>query len=414
MSLDWRAALFARKTIGVRLGTEAMEQVLDVLLPGLRERPPFEVIQIVGTNGKGSTAAMLDHGLRELGRGPVGLFTSPHLERIGERVRIDGQAIADEQVQAGVDRLAEVEARVGVSLTFFEVLTAIALLHFVDAGCRVVVLEAGLGGRLDATSAVRADLVGIARLALDHQGYLGDTLEVIAAEKAAVIRRALPVFSVAQVPAARAVIEARARAHAASLEFVTPLADPPQGLRGQHQRHNGALALALLRCLVPAAEAKKLDGVRWPGRLERVEFGGGTVWLDVAHNLDGVEALCVALDELQIDAQAIVFGTMADKPAPAMAARLREFAPLWLVPPAGEGAFDLAQLAKPGEPRYLGPTDPALWDALSGRLADGASFVVCGSHFLVGVIRAQTARSGPTNDLDGPELSDPVARRLNA
>ncbi|PRQ07303.1 bifunctional folylpolyglutamate synthase/dihydrofolate synthase [Enhygromyxa salina] len=421
MSVDWRVALFARRTIGVRLGLDAIERVLDALLPGLRERPPFTVVQIVGTNGKGSTAAMLDHGLRQLGpglgheqgRGPVGLFTSPHLERIGERIRVDGQAIADEQVQAGVDRLAAVEATLGVALTFFEVLTAIALLRFVDAGCKVVVLEAGLGGRLDATSAVRADVVGFARFGLDHQAYLGDTLEQIAAEKAAVIRRALPVFSVEQPTAARLAIEDRAREFGAALSFVTPLAAPPVGLRGPHQRHNGALALALLGQLVPAATLAHLDGVRWAGRLEQVGVGDGELWLDVAHNLDGVEALCAALRGLLIWPDAIVFGTMADKPAPAMAAMLRELGPLWLVPPAGEGAYDLGGFAEPGEPRYSSAGDRALLDAMRRRLAAGARLVVCGSHFLVGVIRAQLAPSTAAGGvcLDGPELSDPVSRR---
>ncbi|KIG14800.1 Dihydrofolate synthase [Enhygromyxa salina] len=413
MNLDWRAALFARRTIGVRLGLDALERVLDALLPGLREHPPFAVVQIVGTNGKGSTAAMLDHGLRKLRRGPVGLFTSPHLERIGERIRIDGQAIADERVQAGVDRIAAVEATLGVSLTFFEVLTAIALLHFVDAGCRVVVLEAGLGGRLDATTAVHADIVGFAHFALDHQSYLGDTLELIAAEKAAVIRGRIPVFSVEQAPAARAAIEQRSRERGAELEFVTPLAEPPTGLLGHHQRHNAALALGLLRWFVRTAKPAHLDGVRWAGRLEQVELGEGKLWLDVAHNLDGVEALCAALRELQIQPRAIVFGTMADKPAPAMAAKLRELGPLLLVPPAGEGAFDLATVARPDEPRFPSPADPQLLAAIERAVAGGASVLVCGSHFLVGAMRARTAASTSASGLDGPELSDPVTRRPN-
>jgi dihydrofolate synthase/folylpolyglutamate synthase len=210
------------------------------------------------------------------------------------------------------------------------------------------------------------------------------------------------------------VIEARARDQGASLTFVSPLSDPPQNLRGEHQRHNGALALALLRCSSPTAEAADLDDVHWPGRLERVELGGGSLWLDVAHNLDGVEVLCAALLDLQIEPHAIVFGTMADKPAPAMAARLREHAPLWWVPPAGEGSFEISEVAAPGEPRYVGPADRALFDAMREQLADGGSLVVCGSHFLVGAIRTRTTHPISVNDLDGPELSDPVSRRLNA
>ncbi|PRP91968.1 Folylpolyglutamate synthase [Enhygromyxa salina] len=412
MVQDWRAELFARRTIGVRLGTASMELVLDALLPGLRQRPPFDVVQIVGTNGKGSTAALIAHGLATLGgHGPIGLFTSPHLERIGERVRIDGQPLADEAIRVGVTKVTAAERLAGVSLSFFEVLTAVALSCFVDAGCRVVVLEAGLGGRLDATTAVSPRAIAIARVALDHQDYLGDTLEAIAAEKAAVIRAGVPVFSVQQATEAAAVIETRARERGARLEFVAPLAAGPRGLLGPHQRHNGALALAILRELDPRASAASLDGVSWPGRLERLAVGAGSLWLDVAHNLDGVEALGAALRQLKIEPRAIVFGAMADKPAPAMAARMREHAPLWLVVPAEQGAFDLEGVAAPGERRFAGPRDPELLRALKELLAGAASVVVCGSHYLVGALRAAFGEGSP--EVDGPERSDPIARRVH-
>jgi dihydrofolate synthase/folylpolyglutamate synthase len=410
---NWRAALFARRTFGVRLSTEPTKRVLDVLLPGLCERPPFEVVHVVGTNGKGSTCAMIDHGLRGLGLGPVGLFTSPHLERVGERFRVDGQALADEVVEAQVAELALAEAEAGVTLSFFEVLTAIALRHFVAAGCRYVVLECGIGGRLDATSVVRPRVVAIAHIAFDHESYLGHTLAAIASEKAAVIRTGVPVFSSLQEPEARAVIEARASEVDAALAFVEPLARAPQGLAGAHQRSNGALALAVLQELDARATAACLDGVRWPGRLEQMPVsaaceGGGELWLDVAHNLDGVEALCAALDEQRIAPSAIVFGTMADKPAPAMAARLRAHGALWLVPPAHTDAFDLDAYAAPGEPRFAGPDDPMLLDRICEQLRAGATVLVCGSHYLVGGLRARLR--DPDAEVDGPEHSDPVAR----
>lgn len=408
---NWRAALFARRSFGVRLSTEPTKRVLDVLLPGLCEGPPFEVVQVVGTNGKGSTCAMIDHGLRTLGLGPVGLFTSPHLERVGERIRVDGRAVADDVIAAEVARLARAEAEAEVALSYFEVLTAIALLHFVDAGCRYAVLEAGIGGRLDATSVVRPRVLAIAHIAFDHERYLGHTLAAIAGEKAAVIRAGVPVFSSMQESEARAVIEARASEVAAPLTFVEPLARAPQGLPGPHQRSNGALALAVLQALDPRASAQCLDGVRWPGRLERmagVGEGGGELWLDVAHNLDGVEALCAALDEQRLAPSAIVFGTMADKPAPAMAARLREHGPLWVVPPAGTDAFDLDAFAAPGEPRFTGPDDPILLDRIHEQLRAGAIVLVCGSHYLVGGLR--TRLRDPGVEVDGPEHSDPIAR----
>jgi dihydrofolate synthase/folylpolyglutamate synthase len=411
--LNWREALFARRTFGVRFSTDPTKRVLDVLLPGLREHPPFEVVHVVGTNGKGSTCAMIDHGLRTLGLGPVGLFTSPHLERVGERIRVDGQAVADEVVEAEVARLALAEAEAGVTLSFFEVLTAIALRHFVAAGCRYVVLECGIGGRLDATSVVRPRVVAIAHIAFDHESYLGHTLTAIAGEKAAVIRAGVPVFSSVQEPEARAVIEARASEVAASLTFVEPLARAPQGLAGMHQRSNGALALAVLQELDARATAACLDGVRWPGRLERMPVaasreGGGELWLDVAHNLDGVEALCAALEEQCLAPSAIVFGTMADKPAPAMAARLREHGPLWLVPPAHNDAFDLDAYAAEGELRFTGPDDPVLLARICELLRGGATVLVCGSHYLVGGLRARLRDPGA--EVDGPEHSDPVVR----
>ncbi|MFO7566027.1 MAG: bifunctional folylpolyglutamate synthase/dihydrofolate synthase [Enhygromyxa sp.] len=406
MSQDWRASLFARRTLGVRLGTASLAAVLDRLLPGLRERPPFSVTQIVGTNGKGSSAALLDHGLRRSSLGPVGLYTSPHLLRVGERVRIDGEAIDDEEIRAGVEAVARAEAAAGVSLSFFEVLSAVALDRFVAAGCRHVVLEAGLGGRLDATSAVAREQVLISRIALDHQHFLGDSIAAIAAEKAAVIVPGVPVASVEQLDQARAVIEQVASQRGAPLSFVAPLEREPIGLLGEHQRHNAALALAGLRRLVPEARIEHLDGVRWPGRLERRTLAGGELWLDVAHNLDGVEALCAAVAQLGIRPAVIVFGAMADKPAPAMAERLRTLGPLWLVPPAAEGAHELEALALPGDRRFAGPADPALLEDLHERLTAGERVLVCGSHFLVGALTLALEGSGA----GAPEPGDPLPR----
>jgi dihydrofolate synthase/folylpolyglutamate synthase len=274
------------------------------------------------------------------------------------------------------------------------------------------VLEAGIGGRLDATSVVRPRVVAIAHIAFDHERYLGHTLTAIAGEKAAVMRAGVPVFSSVQEPEARGVIESRASEVGALLAFVLPLDRAPKGLAGPHQRSNGALALAVVRELDARATAACLDGVRWPGRLECMPVGGGgwhgKLWLDVAHNLDGVEALCAALDEQRLAPSAIVFGTMADKPAPAMAARLREHGPLWLVPPAATDAFDLDACAAPGEPRFTGPDDPILLERICEQLRAGATVLVCGSHYLVGGLRARLRDPGA--EVDGPEHSDPVAR----
>ena len=412
---DWRAELFARRTLGVRPGYAALQRVLERLSPGLTTRPPFRVAQIVGTNGKGSTAAMLAHGLSHAGLpGPVGLYTSPHLHRVGERVRLfehagQGRALDDDAIQRGSETVARVERELGERLSFFEVLTAIALLEFVAARCSVVVLEAGLGGRLDATTAIPAELVAIAHIALDHQAYLGDTIAAIAGEKAAVIRAGRPVFSQQQEPEAAAVIEAVARERGAPLEFVAPLERAPLGLHGEYQRHNAGLALAALRALVGArADARWLDGAVWPGRLEPVARGSGCVWLDVAHNLDGVEALIVALAHAGMRPRAIVFGTLADKQPAAMAERLRGVAPLWLVPPDHGAPMDVDALAQAEDRRYGGADDPALLAAIDEACASGQTLLACGSHYLVGALRERLGRHrGATDDRS---LSDPLVR----
>jgi dihydrofolate synthase/folylpolyglutamate synthase len=407
--VDWRETLFARRTLGVRPGYAALHRVLDELVPGACDQPPFRVVQVVGTNGKGSTSAMLAHGLGHAGlAGPIGLYTSPHLHRVGERVRIAGRPIDDEIVEAASERIEAVERAIAEKLSFFEVLTAIAIVEFVAAGCSAVVLEAGLGGRLDATSVMRSDVVLIARIAFDHQAYLGDTLRAIAGEKAAVIRPWSAVFTQRQDAEAQAVIDEVARAAGVSVTRVEPLQRAPIGLLGDHQRHNAALALAGLQALVPERpdiDATWLDGVDWPGRLELV----GRVWLDVAHNLDGVEALITALAGAGIQPDAIVFGTLADKQPALMAERLRTVAPLWLVPPEHGSAMDVDALALPDERRFAGPGDPRLAAAMHERLRAGDTLLVCGSHYLVGAVRERLlALDGAT--LDPRALADPVVR----
>jgi dihydrofolate synthase/folylpolyglutamate synthase len=412
---DWRESLFARRTLGVRPGYAALRRVLDELVPGACAQPPFRVAQVVGTNGKGSSAAMLAHGLARAGlSGPIGLYTSPHLHRVGERVRIDGRPVDDEVIARASDQVDAVERRLGERLSFFEVITAIAMVEFVAAGCAAVVLEAGLGGRLDATTAIRADVVLIARIALDHQAFLGDTLTLIAAEKAAVIRYGSLVIAQRQEPEAQAVIDDVASACGVTVVQVEPLARAPIGLLGEHQRHNGALALAGLRALVPErddVQATWLDGVDWPGRLELVvpSSGAGRVWLDVAHNPDGVETLIAALAAADIEPSAIVFGTLADKQPAAMAERLRTVAPLWLVPPEHAAPMDIDELARADERRFTGPGDPELLAMIDQRLGAGDTLLVCGSHYLVGALREHLlALDGAT--LDPRALADPIVR----
>ncbi|MCY1063411.1 Mur ligase family protein [Nannocystis sp. RBIL2] len=399
----WQLALFARRSLGVIRGLEAVRAAHVALgEPGAG----VPVVHVVGTNGKGSTSAMVAHALRRRGR-RVGLYTSPHLHRVGERIRLDGVPLTDAAMELLVERVLRLEGpALPRPLTFFEVLTAAALLAFAEAGVEVMVLETGLGGRLDATGVVPATVTLMTPIDLDHQAYLGDTIEAIAGEKAAVMRDGAPVWSAPQQPAAAAVLRAAAAAHRVRLEFVEPLMRAPEGLPGEHQRVNGALALAGARFIDAGVTASDLDGVRWPGRCERVASGGGTVVFDAGHNPHGIAALVTWLEGQPHPGRALVFGCLADKDAPGMLAQLRRLhAPIWLVP-AGPGGYDLAPLQTAETRLFLDGIGPAFHAAWREHLAAGGELVVCGSHMLVGQLREEVLGEVA----DELPLTDPLRR----
>jgi len=399
MAAAWQEALFQRRYLGVQLGLEAVRAAYVALgSPGAG----IPAIHVVGTNGKGSTAAMCAQALRH-GR-KVGLYTSPHLHRIGERIRVDGAAIADDVVQGLVDRVLAIdETRLPRPLTFFEILTLAALLHFEAAGVDVMVLECGLGGRLDATRVANFTVTLFVPIDLDHTAYLGPDVTAIAGEKAAVMEDGAEAISAPQQPEAAAVLQVFALRFGVALRFVEPLAHAPGGLPGDHQRINAALALAGAQALDPEVTAADLDGVRWPGRLERVALGGGHLLLDVAHNPHGVAALVRYL-WARPTRRAVLFGCLADKDAPSMLAQLATLgAPLWLTTPPG-GGYRLD--APPGARSFSDPDDPELRAAIDDLLAAGGELVICGSHHLVGHLRAALLGA----EADARWLGDPLAR----
>ena len=259
-------ALRGGEHAGMRPGLERIETLLEAL--GNPERR-YTLVQVAGTNGKGSVAAMLAAILKADGR-RVGLYTSPHLVSFRERIRVDGEAIAEDDVADGFDAIATLVAR--LDATMFEASTALALDHFAREAVDVAVLEVGLGGRLDATTVGTPAVTALARIDLDHQEVLGATLAVIAAEKAAIIRSGVAV-SAAQAPEAAAVLIARAaavgvpllmegrelsvRVRARDLDAQTIDAAGPgwrlEGLRlpllGVYQPSNALVALAAARTL---------------------------------------------------------------------------------------------------------------------------------------------------------------------
>ena len=340
------------ETLAIKLGLRNIELLLSAL--GNPERS-YPAVQIAGTNGKGSTAVILDSICHEAGI-KTGLYTSPHLISITERIRIGGREISPELFARHATKVREAAERllageITALPTFFEQVTAIALLAFRDEQVELGILETGLGGRLDATSAAGATVVAITPIAFDHEEYLGQTLESIAAEKAAIIRPGSTAIISAQTPQALEVIrrqcdlvgvepegdECKAHVESATADgrlCVTLETSEDRyenitlGLRGRHQVENTAVAIRLAESLrergfgIPrtAIVAGVANAVH-PGRLEIWE-GKPDFLFDGAHNPAGAQALRDYLNEFVQTPVTFVFGAMRDKKLEQMAALL--------------------------------------------------------------------------------------------
>lgn len=312
--------LFPGAPAVVDWGLERMEAALEELENPQRR---YRTLHVGGTNGKGSVAStwasvLTRHGHR------TGLYTSPHLCSFRERIMIDGRPLAASRLAAAADRLRPLAD--GLRMSFFEATTLLALHVFAEEGVECACVEVGLGGRLDATNVIKPEVTAITNVALDHQEYLGDTLEEIAREKAGIIKPGVPIVTAEGRPAALSVLEARAAAVGAPLHRVEPWRDisrlrlDPHGtqfrlrsssggalqletpLPGAHQATNTALAVRALELLrprpAPAAVREGVAAVRWPGRGQIRRVGERLFVFDVAHNTAGVEALVRVLAAL--------------------------------------------------------------------------------------------------------------------
>ena len=342
----------------IDLSLERIERLLKRLGEPERALPP--VVHVAGTNGKGSVIAYLQ-AMLEAGGWRVHSYTSPHLVRFHERVRLAGRPI-DEAALAGL--LEECETANGETpITFFEVTTAAAFLAFSRTPADILLLETGLGGRLDATNMVaRPRLCVVTPISIDHVQYLGTTLEEIAYEKAGILKPGVPAVIAEQPEAARAVIERRARELGAPLrragrdwravpqgdgflfeDFAGRRRFPAPRLPGAHQVENAAVAVACAQALEEyalreASLVQGLAGAVWPGRLQRLAggplpdllaaaepFGGWELWLDGGHNAAAGEALARFLSAWQERPVHLVFGMINSKSAEDF---LRPLAPL--------------------------------------------------------------------------------------
>jgi dihydrofolate synthase/folylpolyglutamate synthase len=425
------------ETYLLSLGNEvsAMKLGLDnirALLAALgKPQNSYVKVQVAGTNGKGSVCAFLDSICRTAGV-KVGLYTSPHLISITERIRINGVDIGvDEfarfatQIRSTAETLVE-NGGLKYTPTFFEQVTAIALLAFAEAKVQVAILETGLGGRLDATTAANAEIAAITRIDLDHQQYLGTTLEEIAAEKAAIIRPGTTAYIGEQPSGATGAILQRCQDVAVmpifadfvdlkeidnGLIITSALCDyeiHQLGLAGKHQTENAKLALLVGEDLsrrfnmLKADLTTGLENARHPGRLEY----DGQYLFDGAHNMGGARALAAYLDEFEKRPVTLVFGAMDDKPVSDMLTTLVPRASkIVLAQPSNERSLHYDELleAMPGdrtkETTFVTDSVANALDIAETVTPDVGIILVTGSLYLIGEVKRLLAgrknRSSP-------------------
>jgi len=380
------------------------------------------VIHVAGTNGKGSTLAFLRAFLEAAGY-RVHVYTSPHLVRFNERIRLAGKLVDEDTLLALLEECERVND--GAPVTFFEITTAVAFLAFARTPADIVLLETGLGGRFDATNVIlRPAVTAITPISLDHQHFLGDTVAKIAFEKAGILKQGVPAVLAPQTREAAEVLEARAHAVGAPLfrhgvEWSAAMAPdgrlayrgrrdcllPPPGLIGPHQYDNAGTALACLERLdgfsVPyPALARGMGAVEWPARLQRLTSGtlpallpaDAELWLDGAHNPAGGAALARVASRWRDRPLRLVFGMLATHD------------PRGFLEPLAPLIDGLAALAIPGEPNARPAAElaeaaaslgidaapaPGIADAIAAAAAPGARTLICGSLYLAGRVLAE-------------------------
>lgn len=401
------------EVFGIKLGLSQIVELLERL--GRPDRK-LKIIHVAGTNGKGSVCAMVERVLREAGF-KVGFYSSPHLVRLNERFKINGENISDSQLKRAIQKVkhhSDLMIKAGKTPTFFEFTTALALDWFADKKCDVVLLEVGMGGRLDATNAVMPILCGITRIGLDHQQHLGTTLSQIAAEKAGIIKPGVPVVVGQQEPKAMEVLRFIADSQKSPLiEAVDAQAKESLAMNNGHQEvllfghfyelslagvwqvENAVLAYKMLECLATILKfdfKKYLSAwtdVRWPGRFQLVDWR--TV-LDGAHNPDGAEALVKAWNyRFGSEKATILFANFSDKATHDILKIILPIAKKFIFVPI-RGAKGRPSMSPPELTALLHSMDPTIPSLECNTVSEGATSlkehdgyqIVTGSLFLLG------------------------------
>lgn len=417
----------------IDLSLDRIHRVLAALGHPERRLPP--VVHVAGTNGKGSTIAYLRAALEAAGLS-IHVYTSPHLVRFNERIRLAGALVSDAALSAALERAER--ANDGAPITLFEITTVAALLLFAETPADVLLLEVGLGGRLDATNVIEAPLVSvITPISIDHVDFLGPTVDRIAAEKAGIIKRGVPVVVGEQPDDAMAVIERVAARHRAPLlafgqqwtvheESGRLVYSDEQGLldlprprlMGRHQIGNAGLAVATLRAveglrIPPAAIEAGIKAADWPARMQRLPPGplvarapeGAEVWLDGGHNAAGGAAVAGALVELEERYPrplVLITGMLGTKDVSGFLSHFVGLAREVVAVPVPDSDAALPPDAVAAAAGSLGitastaPSVAAALEALRAHTIDPAPrILICGSLYLAGAVLAEN-HSPPT------------------
>lgn len=389
-----------------------MRALVEVL--GHPERA-VPVIHVAGTNGKGSVSAMLEAVLRTAGW-RTGLYTSPHLVRLGERVQVDRKLLTEEEIIAYTAELRplaeQAAARAGEEpATFFEFMTAMAFLQFQRRKADVAIVEVGLGGRLDATNVVEPELAVITSIGLDHCEMLGDTVEKIAAEKAGIIKPGRPVVIGRLPTAAETVVRDVAQKLGSPVSSVREVFGetmgryPKTNLEGDYQRWNAATATLVARTLPARWKLKEeviargLQRVDWPGRWQRVTLGSRELILDTSHNPEGaavLESNLQRLEKTDRTGPAVIVGVLgAARARPLLEVIARHAGVIYLVVPNQARACSHEELAALLPATFSGrvvrSTVPELFPTAQSCIAGrgGDTVVVTGSVYLIGEVLAR-------------------------
>ena len=408
--------LYALKNKGSKYGIDRMLSLVGAL--GHPEQK-FPVIHVAGTNGKGSVCAMIEAIYRDNGY-RVGLFSSPHLIHLGERVQVDRQILSEPEIVRYTEQLRPIAAELGKSdpnfyPTFFEFVAAIAFLRFARASVDIACIETGLGGRLDATNVVDPELSIITTISLDHCDILGDTFALIAGEKAGIIKPGKPVL-IGKLPTeADALIRRVATERGCKLySLVDRFSDeadlPRTNLAGGFQRWNAGLATYAIEIMskrFPVRSTTALEQVEWAGRWQTFEFDGRKLILDATHNPEGATMLKQNLSSLS-EQPIIIAGTLGKDRARSLLAVVAKHArELYLVTPNQDRATPTSFL-KSCLDRDAVEIDLSTLFPKPGRCAvgkPGETILVTGSIYLIGEVMARIQGARPD---EGSRLQDKV------